>query len=91
MHALISAICLPLFNQSWMKNKSEALFLLRILLQPVALTFNVVNMLGLLFLFHSQGIKRKALKTESLSSLIEEQVDFPELTQGESTKIVDTN
>lgn len=43
----------------------------------MTLTLNLATMLGLLYLFHSQGVKRKFKTNESLGTLIEEQVDFP--------------
>jgi len=57
IQALISAFCLTLFNLSFMQSQTQSLLVLRIFLQPINMTINFVNLLGLLYLFHCQGTK----------------------------------
>lgn len=67
VNALISAVCYTMYNLSFLQGYPQTLLVLRIFVQPVSQTLNMLNALGLLYLFFCQGRKvneRKNKKVE---------------------------
>ena len=57
VNALISAVCYTMYNLSFYQGEPQVLLVLRVSVQPVSQTLNMVNALGLLYLFYCQGSK----------------------------------
>jgi hypothetical protein len=51
-NSLISAFCYTMYNLSFFKEMPDALFVLKIFVQPVSQSLNMITLIGLLYLFY---------------------------------------